>query len=50
MTKHPDCYMTVLCGHTHSPGVVRMMPNFEVRTGGAEYGMPRLQPDLIVAP
>jgi 3',5'-cyclic AMP phosphodiesterase CpdA len=48
MTERPDCYMTVLCGHTHSPGVARIRPNLEVRTGGAEYGVLRLQPDQIV--
>lgn len=31
----------VLCGHSHSPGVHRL-PNIECRTGGAQYGSPRL--------
>ncbi len=38
-----DVEFTVLCGHTHGEGYVRMRPNLEVFTGGAEYGTPRLQ-------
>lgn len=48
MRSRPERELTVLCGHTHSPGVVRMLPNLEVRTGRAEYGAPALQPDLLV--
>lgn len=50
MTARPDCSMTVLCGHTHSPGIVRIFPNLEVRTAAAEYGSPRPQPGIIPAP
>jgi 3',5'-cyclic AMP phosphodiesterase CpdA len=49
MTRRADCTMLVLCGHTHSPGVVHMLPNLEVRTAAAQYGAPRAQPDPIVA-
>ena len=35
--------MTVLCGHTHSPGFAQILDNLEVRTGGAQYGEPALQ-------
>lgn len=38
-----DVEFTVLCGHTHGEGYVRMRPNLEVFTGGAEYGVPKLQ-------
>ena len=38
-----DVEFTVLCGHTHGEGYVRMRPNLEVFTGGAEYGAPKLQ-------
>jgi Icc protein len=48
MRSHPDRQMTVLCGHTHSPGVARILDNLEVRTGHAEYGRPRLQQVLTV--
>jgi 3',5'-cyclic AMP phosphodiesterase CpdA len=48
MTMRPECAMTVLCGHTHSPGVVQVLPNLEVRTAGAEYGSPRPQPGVIL--
>lgn len=43
MRQHPDRQMTVFCGHTHSPGVARILPNLMVRTGGAQYGKPELQ-------
>lgn len=48
MRKHPECRLTVLCGHTHSPGFSNILPNLSVRTGSAVYGQPRLQ-ELIVA-
>lgn len=48
MTAHPDRRMTVLCGHTHSAGIARILPNLEVRTGAAEYGRPELQEVLLV--
>ena len=38
-----DVEFTVLCGHTHGAGYVRMRPNIEVYTGGAVYGAPALQ-------
>lgn len=34
---------TVLCGHTHSPGVFSPRPNVTVYTGAARYGHPVLQ-------
>ena len=40
MAAHPECEMTVLCGHTHSPGEAQVLPNLRVLTGGAEYGRP----------
>lgn len=43
MASHPDRHLTVLCGHTHSPGVCQPAPNMMVKTGGARYGQPRLQ-------
>ncbi|HUU68278.1 MAG TPA: metallophosphoesterase [Planctomycetota bacterium] len=43
MERHPDRTMTVLCGHTHGSGVVRILPNLIVYTGGAEYGRPEVQ-------
>jgi 3',5'-cyclic AMP phosphodiesterase CpdA len=41
--NHPDKQMTVLCGHTHSSGICRILPNLQVKTGGSEYGMPEIQ-------
>lgn len=43
MTAHSDRQLTVLCGHTHSPGRATILPNLTVMTGGAEYGAPALQ-------
>jgi predicted phosphohydrolase len=40
---YPATVITVLCGHTHSPGFVRIRPNLEVRAGGAVYGAPEVQ-------
>ncbi|MGA2593287.1 MAG: metallophosphoesterase [Bryobacteraceae bacterium] len=43
MGRQPDKVMTVLCGHTHSPGTARILDNLTVFTGRAEYGEPKLQ-------
>ena len=43
MSGRPDRTMTVLCGHTHSPGVANILDNLTVRTGAAVYGEPTLQ-------
>jgi len=43
MSAHPNHTMTVLCGHTHSSGVARILPNLVVHTGGAQYGKPAIQ-------
>jgi 3',5'-cyclic-AMP phosphodiesterase len=48
MLARPDRRMSVLCGHTHGAGEARVLPNLEVKTGGAEYGSPSLQELLIV--
>ncbi len=43
MAQHPDRELLVLCGHTHSPGEVAVLPNLRVVTGGARYGHPEVQ-------
>ena len=43
MREHPDRRITVLCGHTHGSGRVRIQDNIEVITGGAQYGRPHVQ-------
>jgi 3',5'-cyclic AMP phosphodiesterase CpdA len=43
MRRHPEKQMTVLCGHTHSPGTAQVLDNLVVLTGGADYGEPRVQ-------
>jgi Icc-related predicted phosphoesterase len=48
MLKQTDRTMTVLCGHTHSSGVVEILPNLVVKTGAAAYGQPQLQEVLLV--
>ncbi len=48
MQAHPDCHLTVLCGHTHGAGEATILPNLHVKTGGVEYGEPRLQEVLVV--
>ena len=43
MRDHPQSRMTVLCGHTHSPGVAEIAENLTVLTGSAQYGNPVVQ-------
>jgi hypothetical protein len=43
LAARPDREALVLCGHTHGEGVARVLPNLEVRTGGARYGAPAVQ-------
>ncbi|MFW6170205.1 MAG: metallophosphoesterase family protein [Planctomycetota bacterium] len=38
--QHHQCDLTVLCGHTHSPGTCHPLENVRIITGGAEYGFP----------
>jgi len=38
--EYPQRQLTVLCGHTHSPGEYWPMPHVRIITGGAEYGFP----------
>jgi 3',5'-cyclic AMP phosphodiesterase CpdA len=48
MEERPDRDLTVLCGHTHGEGFVEILPNLRVRTAGAIYGRPMLQPDVMI--
>ena len=48
MGAHPECKLTVLCGHTHSSGVSKILPNLRVKSGSAVYGHPRLQELIVV--
>jgi len=43
MEQHPSGEMTVYCGHCHSSGQCQVLPNLKVITGGAEYGLPKIQ-------
>lgn len=46
--QHPECDLTVLCGHTHHSGVVHMLSNLRVLTGSAEYGRPHVEQVLCL--
>lgn len=48
-SRWPDRLVTVLCGHTHSGGECRPLPNLRVVTGGAAYGRPAIQWPLLEA-
>ncbi len=43
MRDYPSRQLTVLCGHTHGRGEVKIAPNILVLTGGAEYGAPAIE-------
>ncbi len=43
MRQRPDRKLTVLCGHTHSPGEAWPLANVQILTGEAEYGHPCIQ-------
>ena len=45
---YPQCSFTVLCGHTHGRWSGRVAPNMHVHVGGAEYGLPEVQPVIEV--
>jgi 3',5'-cyclic AMP phosphodiesterase CpdA len=41
--RRPDRKLLVLCGHTHSSGRARLLPNLAVETGAAVYGAPAVE-------
>jgi len=43
MEDHPQCNLTVLCGHTHGGGQLQVLKNLLVVTGPSKYGVPALQ-------
>lgn len=49
MSAYPEHEMLVLCGHSHGRGSADILPNLRVLTGGAEYGAPRIQEELVEA-
>ena len=49
VSRRADRRVTVLCGHTHSPGEYRPLPNLRVLTGAAQYGKPSIQWPLLNA-
>jgi Icc protein len=42
MDGRPERHLTVLCGHTHSSGQCRPLPNVHIFTGGSKYGFPEI--------
>ncbi len=49
MRDHPTKRLTVLCGHTHSPGEATPLPNVRILTGAAKYGEPAI-PQIFQLP
>ena len=49
MASRPDCQLTVLCGHTHSPCQIKILDNLLVLAGQAEYGVPQIQQIFEIA-
>lgn len=43
MRAYPTRQLTVLCGHTHSPGTAQVLDNLRVLSAQAEYGVPHIQ-------
>ncbi len=43
MNDHPERQLTVFCGHTHSGGICKILPNLTIYTGEAEYEKPQVQ-------
>ena len=41
-TRYPTIQWTVLCGHGHHAGAVKIRENLTVHTGAAEYGKPAI--------
>jgi Icc protein len=48
MSTRPDRELLVLCGHTHSSGEARILPNLGVCTGAAEYGRPGIEGWIVL--
>lgn len=48
MLRHPNKNMTILCGHTHSNGIVNILPNLRVKTGSAIYTRPSVQETIEI--
>ncbi len=48
MRGYPESNLTVLCGHTHSRGEVKIASNLSVKTGKAVYGSPQVQELIVV--
>lgn len=42
LEARPDRRMLILCGHVHSPGTARILPNLSTLTGEANYRLPEV--------
>jgi Icc protein len=42
IAEYDEKRVTVMCGHTHEPADVLMLPNLRVMATGAEYGLPKV--------
>ncbi len=47
--SYPKKKITVLCGHTHSGGVLQILPNLTIYAGTAEYRDPNIHGVITVA-
>jgi len=45
--RYPEREIIVLCGHTHSPCDIQILPNLRVVAGQAEYKYPEIQPLML---
>lgn len=45
--QYPDRMITVLCGHTHSPCDLMILPNLRVIAGHAVYSEPKIQHPVL---
>ena len=48
MRLFPNKEMTVLCGHTHGAAKAQILSNLYVKTGGAAYGIPKIQEIITI--
>lgn len=47
--EYPDNQILVLCGHTHSPGTYKALPNLTVQSGSSKYWYPRVAGTIDLA-
>ena len=48
MQKHPKLELIVLCGHSHQPANVTILPNLTALAGESHLGLPQIQGIVFV--